>query len=94
MRRRYTKNKQLIAENKNPREVLEGMDVLYSLATATTIYGGVATVYYSVTGLLMFNQEFIISQSYMVAAAGIVLVVLGLLAYKQSLKIIKENSNG
>lgn len=92
MYRRHKINKVLKSEGKQLREVLVGMDALYSLATATTIYGGVAAAWYAVSGKLLFNQQFIISQEYMIAAAGIVLVVLGLLAYKQGIKDIKEST--
>ena len=72
------------------KEILSWQDILFSTATAATLYGGISAIYYSLKGKLLFSQSMIISQEYMILFAGIVLIGLALLTYKKALKDIKE----
>ena len=87
--KRAIKNKNL-----NPKtEILTWEDVILSVTTSATIYGGISAVYFAMKGKLLFNQNLIISEEYIILFAGIILISLGFLAYKKALRDIKEIKN-
>ncbi|MFH1332221.1 MAG: hypothetical protein ABIH63_02955 [archaeon] len=87
--KRHRRNKVLKANGQRPRDILVVTDLLYTIATSATVYGGISAMYYSIKGHLLFNQNLIISQEYIILFSGGVLFVLGILAYKKAIRDIQ-----
>ena len=89
--KRAQKNKKFAEKKK--RDILVWNDILFSIATSATLYGGLSAIYYSIYGKLLFNQSMIISQEYIILFSGFVLIGFAVLAYKKAIKDIKEGKN-
>jgi len=77
--------------SKNKKDILVWFDFIFAMVTSATLYGGISAIYYSMKGKLLFNQNFIISQEYMVLFSGFVLIALAILTYQKALHDIEGN---
>jgi len=85
MNKRHIKNESL----KHKKDIFIWQDFALSMVTSTTLYGGVSAIYFSIKGKLLFEQNMIISQEYIILFAGIVLIGLGITTYRSLVRKIK-----
>lgn len=86
--KRYSKNRTLKRDGKRKKQLVIWTDFIFTIATSSTLYGGVSALYFAITSKLLFNQNFIISQEYMILFAGIVLIALGIITYQKAVQEI------
>jgi len=85
MNRRKIKNRRF----KNKKEIFIWLDFVFSMVTSATIYGGISAIYFAIKGKLLFEQNMIISEEYIILFAGMILIGLGITTYKNAIKKLK-----
>lgn len=84
--KRFLKNKDLVTK----KALLEWWDFAFSIVTAATLYGGFSAICFAATGQLLFNENLIISQEFIILLAGAVLIGFGIQTYRNLLKKLKR----
>jgi len=85
MTKRSNKNKTL----QKKKSIFVWQDFAFSMVTTSVLYGGVSAIYFAIKGQLLFNQNMIISEEYIIAFSGIVLIGIGINTFQNMLKKIK-----
>lgn len=85
MWKKSNKNKTI----KRKKSIFVWQDFSLSLATSAVLYGGVSAIYFAIKGQLLFNQNLIISEEYIILFSGVVLVGMGINTFQSMLKKIR-----